>query len=689
MRRKIGFDTETFLIMPGRLIPPIVCLTVYGNIVLQECRDIVRTDKGWLVTGEAIASTWRAMLDSDALLIGHNTSYDLAVLAEATDTIAEVFAGLEADRFADTGIRDMLIAIDAGTFKFDHKISVVPRWSLSEAVRRWFDVDISASKSSMDAAGNITGNVDSWRLRYNELHGVAAADYPVAARDYAIEDAYWAHEVYTAQGETPRDGGANAPLVDEHGDVVDEYQQMRAAFALHLCSVVGLRIDPAAVLVFEQHVLADVEKMKTIAAAAGFMRSNGTKDMKALKARVEAAFKADSRDIPLSKSGKNTSTSRDTLKQSGDPVLWQFADLGPAAKLLSTYLPQVKGLRVLTHNYRVLVRSGRISAFNPNTTNPPRQGGFRECFIPRDGYVFCSVDLDSAELKGLGQILLWWFGTSALADAQNAGVDPHLLLGCRLFGVRLSREISYDDAKALAKHPEHPDFTAMYGEQGFRQLAKIANFGFPGGLSAKSFISYARGYDVDISLDDALEIRAEWFAMWPEMAAYFAQISACAEGGPYTVLHPISARQRGRCGYTQACNAYFQSLIADGAKAALYAITAACFDPDSILYGCRPVLFVHDEVIVEIPTRFGLEHVDACAYEIARLMCAVVQPYMPDVVVTATPALMTRWYKKAKEVKDERGLLVPWEPFVAPAPVDHTVRSFDEDDNDEAEEETP
>ena len=35
--------------------------------------------------------------------------------------------------------------------------------------------------------------------------------------------------------------------------------------------------------------------------------------------------------------------------------------------------------------------------------------------------------------------------------------------------------------------------------------------------------------------------------------------------------------------------------------------------------------------------------------------------FVPDVTITAEPALMTRWRKKAKPVF-ENGRLVPWEP---------------------------
>jgi hypothetical protein len=79
----------------------------------------------------------------------------------------------------------------------------------------------------------------------------------------------------------------------------------------------------------------------------------------------------------------------------------------------------------------------------------------------------------------------------------------------------------------------------------------------------------------------------------------------------------------------------------------------------SVLYGSYPLLYVHDEVIAELP-----EH---CAHEAAFRMRDVivenVQKWYPNVKCSATPALMRRWYKEAKAVYDKDGKLIPWEPI--------------------------
>ena len=81
----------------------------------------------------------------------------------------------------------------------------------------------------------------------------------------------------------------------------------------------------------------------------------------------------------------------------------------------------------------------------------------------------------------------------------------------------------------------------------------------------------------------------------------------------------------------------------------------------SALYGCRPVLSVHDELIVEAPSAYAAEAAEALS---TNIMVPALRYYCPDLAaaVKAEPALMRRWYKGAGTVRDEQGRLVPWEP---------------------------
>jgi DNA polymerase I-like protein with 3'-5' exonuclease and polymerase domains len=120
----------------------------------------------------------------------------------------------------------------------------------------------------------------------------------------------------------------------------------------------------------------------------------------------------------------------------------------------------------------------------------------------------------------------------------------------------------------------------------------------------------------------------------------------------------VSGRVRGRTRYTAACNTFFQGLAADGAKAACYALARACYLRGGALYGSRSVAFIHDEVLMEHPEDEASER----AKIQAKIMCEEMQALVPDVKITAAPALMRCWYKDAEAVYNSRNELVCWEP---------------------------
>jgi hypothetical protein len=188
---------------------------------------------------------------------------------------------------------------------------------------------------------------------------------------------------------------------------------------------------------------------------------------------------------------------------------------------------------------------------------------------------------------------------------------------------------------------------------------KPANFGFPGGMAPDSFVSYAKGYDFNIEPALARRIHEQWHKAWPEMKHYFDRVSsAVGTVGEGQVISPRSEFVRGGLSFTQLANHYFQSLTATGAKDALWHVTRECyFDPKSPLWGSRPVIFMHDEIITEMPEAGA----SAAAERQAKVMIDVMQRWIPDIPIKASPVLMRRWYKGAKSVRVD-GKLVPSRP---------------------------
>lgn len=287
---------------------------------------------------------------------------------------------------------------------------------------------------------------------------------------------------------------------------------------------------------------------------------------------------------------------------------------------------------------------------NPNYQNLPtgrRVGGVRECHTPSPGMIYSTTDYSTLELLALAQTCLWVLGVSKMAEAINDGQDLHLAVASS------SLRIDYDEAKARYDSGDKAVKLA-------RNVAKVANFGLPGGLGIQSLIDFARsGYGMRFTFDEAKRIKEEWTAAWPEMKDYFKWINDLVGYGEARITHPKTGYVRGALGYTEACNHFFQHLAAMGAKEALYNLTKEMYtDKDSALFGSRLVAFIHDEFICEHPE----DRMHEAATRVSEVAVASMKKFIPDLNVKAEPALMRRWYKEAETVRDDNGRLIPWEP---------------------------
>jgi DNA polymerase-1 len=305
--------------------------------------------------------------------------------------------------------------------------------------------------------------------------------------------------------------------------------------------------------------------------------------------------------------------------------------------------------RPINARFNVLVNSARTSCSEPNLQNLPsgrKVGGTRECFVPRDGFVYVSVDYDTLELRALAQVCLTLFGRSEMAESINKDRDLHSQVGATMLGM------TYEDVEKGKKTKGSPAKTA-------RDAAKVFNFGAPGGLGASSLVDYARaGYGVTINEQQAREMKAQWLRAWPEMVTYFEWVNQAVGLGEAVLRHPITGFVRGDVGYTDGCNHLFQHLAAQGAKRALYRSAREAYaEPDSPFFGSRPVVFVHDEIIAEVPE----DRAASASRRLAQIMCEEMALLIPDVKITASPTLMRYWTKDAVETYDADGTLVPWE----------------------------
>lgn len=736
--RYLSLDLETHLIQDGLLTPPLVCASF--------CNE--QPESGLLRTMPKAHSTLRSMLKlaigNGWLLTGANIAYDFGVIAhELPETLPTIFELYERGLVHDVQIAEALHGIAEGTLFKDPRTGGELRDPTTNKPSRYsLNVCANLVLERTTAKEN-----DRFRLRYALLDGIPIEQWPEDARQYPIDDVRNTLDVaiaqiaeHVTQGTSPYCIVCRESVLEQQHcgreprrNLHDMLRQARAAWALHLGAIWGLRTDAEEIA----RVEARVEKLHAEDQAefiGTFLRLDGVKDTKAIKRAVVAAYGAtgicescEGRGQVLSEKQPkrettprdfrscelcdgtgydlNTatglvrtdsgavSTDRDTLDESGDDQLEAFAQVSLNEKLRATYLPFVRqGVdRPINLRPNVLVETGRTSYDGPIQLLP-RKGGIRECFRARDGYFYFSIDYEGVELCTLAQCTYEMTGASVMRDVINSGRDLHSALAARMTGA------DYDAFRAKVKAEDKQAIE-------YRQVAKKANFGLPGGMGVAKLVQTVRkdGMRFCVSLGTApkcpcggdpkcrkcrgrgaicgtekvlvynkreitptcaeclrlgADIRQQWFAQWSEMKEYFALVSHIVDTDGY-VTQFGSNRIRGGVTFTSAANGYFQARAADGGKHGLWLVSKECYTAtESPAFGARPVIFVHDELFGEVP----IANASAACDRMTELFLQGLKEFVPDVRVNAEPALMRRWYKGAKTVRDAAGILQPWEP---------------------------
>ena len=514
-------------------------------------------------------------------------------------------------------------------------------------------------------------------MRYAELWGIPFSEWPIEAQNYAVGDVISTRQVYLRQASKVGSGKKaeqrkfellNHPgLADTATWAVsaDEERQVRAAWMLHLISANGVRTERAAIERFEAQERELYNKDKHLLQGTGLVRIDGSRNLVAARQRMEDVVKARGGTVRRTDKG-NVSLDEQACIESNDEWLLAYQRYGSRKNLLTRIQALYAGCEgtPLNPSFDSLMETGRTSCRKGESggatngyqvQNMRRVVGERECFVPEPGNVFVACDYDMAELVTLSQCCTWVVGGSELAKVLNSGVDPHLSLAAEM----LQRD--YAETAAIyadINHPGRPEIKQA------RQICKVANFGFPGGMASRTFCTYARGYGIEITEVQAAALQEQWFIRWREMARYFNWIKQkwnWREGKRKahkvqvtTIRQFISQRFRSNITYTVACNGFFQGLAADMCKAAGFALVMACELGE--LKGWKVWNFIHDEYILEGPEWDA----DRAAKVVQRIMVTEAQKWVPDVKINASPAMMRRWSKKAEPVY-RNGVLIPWE----------------------------
>ncbi|MBX9581009.1 MAG: hypothetical protein K2X87_11930, partial [Gemmataceae bacterium] len=271
--------------------------------------------------------------------------------------------------------------------------------------------------------------------------------------------------------------------------------------------------------------------------------------------------------------------------------------------------------------------SGRMSAAGPNLQQIPRGAEYRKCFAARPGGVLVKADYSQVELRVAAKVA----GEPAMIDAYRAGRDLHTLTAARVLG-KDGGEVTKAD----------------------RQLAKAVNFGLLYGMGWRGLKGYAKAnYGVELTDGQARSYRDAFFRAYPGLRAWHRRTADRVDGlfkaspmGAFEVrtlggrrrVLPVSKRRADGTAYpnlTDALNTPVQGTGADGLKAAV----ALLWVTRDECPRAAPVLFCHDEVVVECPAADA----DAAAAWLKRAMVDGMAPLVDPVPVEVDVSVGRTW----------------------------------------------
>jgi len=156
-------------------------------------------------------------------------------------------------------------------------------------------------------------------------------------------------------------------------------------------------------------------------------------------------------------------TNEKTIQEyAGEPVIDQLLLIRGVNKQIDAYGKNVVELihpvtgKIHTEYFTTGTRTGRFSSKNPNMQNVPTHGGYRECFIPDEEFVFAAVDYSQEEYRLAGAISK----EPRIIEAYQNGSDMHTATAQILYG---KQEVTKDERS----RGKTVNFAILYGSTEF------------------------------------------------------------------------------------------------------------------------------------------------------------------------------------------------------------------------------
>lgn len=368
-----------------------------------------------------------------------------------------------------------------------------------------------------------------------------------------------------------------------------------------------------------------VEKMDALTAEIYELAGEDDFNINSTKQLGEVLF--EKLKLPVVKKTKTGySTNAEVLEELKNfhPIIQKILDYRTVSKLDSTYgkglikLVDPKTHKIYSTFNQTVAATGRLSSSDPNLQNIPVRTDIgreiRKVFVPSaPDRLLVDADYSQIELRVLAHLS----GDENLIDAFVKEQDIHARTAAEIFDVPLE-EVSREQRS----HAKAINFGLIYGKQAF-SLAK----------------------DLGISRGEAQKYIDTYFARYPKVSAYMAQIKETAKEQGYVTtiwgrrryIPEINSRNRMlvQAGERMALNTPIQGSAADIIKLAMIAVYRRLEKEEA---AADLILQVHDELIIDAPQA----EAEAVAKLLAEEMQGVAELKVPLVVDVHTGK---SWYE--------------------------------------------
>ena len=525
-----GLDSETEEIEPGKVPRPVIATASDGIT-------------GYIINPKDFAAFLTAHEGMTFVL--HNAAFDLAVLSRCG---INIFSLIESGRWWDTGLLYRLLKLADrgachGAWSLDHVCNELLKLVLPKDLRSADGRDV---RTTFGRFLKSDGTLDHSALLQpkNKIYLEYAAGDPVATVLLAYEMNNLAERLFgsstldifnpsTYESVGPQDGVDVATAWRQFG-FLTHHIQLKGSVALDAISRHGMHVDSTRVANVIKELDAALKVAKETLKKCGWEPGTGSvTKFNSIMTRVEKELgeplprngndEDDDIDVPSSPKHTNAFSRRaDDLEEyrTRSAFIDTYLQFQEQNKLRNTFMePMKKAEIVVRGRFNSIVNTGRTSCSAQknakgeraglNLQNLPKGSHVRECLGAGPGKYVLACDYSTIELGTFAQHCLKKYGFSKMAEAIHLGADLHAVYAAHRKGIDLTKYERWDKKTLMpllgADAKKH------------RDRAKPVNFGFPGGLGAKSFVDFARtSYGVEMTVEEAQQEKDAWMERWSE-----------------------------------------------------------------------------------------------------------------------------------------------------------------------------